>query len=122
MKPEKTEPKKLLKNKETEPKLEQSEEVTNPFIYDLHASTGLDILPNSNGVVKTSTIINSLPKGCIGLVKRARGSSRKIDVFQEVVYEGSKEEVKLTIYNYGKDLVHIRKGDLVGHVILVRYN
>jgi len=86
--------------------------------WDLHASETIEIPAGASVTIKTD-ISFEMPDDCVGLIWPRSGLAvtRGVDVFAGVVDSGYRGEVKVCLYNSGRNVVGINKGDRIAQIL-----
>ncbi|KAM8972269.1 deoxyuridine 5'-triphosphate nucleotidohydrolase, mitochondrial [Pelodytes ibericus] len=89
--------------------------------YDLYSAYDYIIAPMDKAVVKTDIQI-CVPAGCYGRIAPRSGLAAKyfIDVGAGVIDEDYRGNVGVVLFNFGKDVFEVKKGDRVAQLICER--
>ncbi|NWW48401.1 DUT protein, partial [Pedionomus torquatus] len=89
--------------------------------YDLYSAYDCVIPPMEKAVVKTDIQI-ALPAGCYGRVAPRSGLAAKhfIDVGAGVIDEDYRGNVGVVLFNFGKEVFEVKKGDRIAQLICER--
>ena len=88
--------------------------------YDIVATETTIILEGCSKAIKTDLVIQ-LPKGYVGLVSPRSGLSFKhnIETGAGVIDYGYTGEVKVKLYNFGKESYTVNKGDRIAQLVVL---
>lgn len=87
--------------------------------YDLTTIQSCDIRPGETAILSTGLAM-AVPRGTYGRIAPRSGLAAKysLGVGAGVVDGGYRGEVKVVLYNHGKETVHLATGDRIAQLVL----
>ena len=89
--------------------------------FDLYANGNYEVYPGQSFIAGTGTYVE-IPENFVGLVKCRSGVGFKkdCDVFQGVIDSDYRGEIKVKLFNYGNDVVRVKRGERFAQLVITR--